>query len=137
MTRTRWCSLALASVVLVGACSSSSSHSTAKKISATPAETDAAYKPPACSVTPEAVTVTKVAGSEHDYTLTAFDDSKIRLHWFPIAGPAPVILMGPGWGEAGAEEKSGTGLFGDSPVTSLKQQGYNVLTWDPRGFGKS
>ena len=135
MTRIRW-SLAFACVLLVGACSSSS-HTTAKKTAATPAETDAAYKPPACTPTPAAVTVAKVAGSEHDYTLTSFDDSKIRLHWFPIAGPAPVILMGPGWGEAGAEEKSGTGLFGDSPVTSLKAQGYNVLTWDPRGFGKS
>ena len=137
MARARWCSLAVACVLLAGTCSSSSSHTTARKTAATPNETDATYEPPACNPTPAAVAVAKVTGSAHDYTLTSFDGAKIRLHWFPIAGRAPVILMGPGWGEAGAEEHSGTGLFGDSPVTALKQQGYNVLTWDPRGFGKS
>ena len=104
---------ALAAVLALAACSSATSKSKAKPKTATPA---------ACTMTTPAPKVAKVAGNAHDYTLTSsLDGARIRFHWFPIATSAPVILMGPGWGEAGAEEKGGTGLFGDSPVTSLKK----------------
>jgi hypothetical protein len=43
-----------------------------------------------------------VAGVEHDFTMTSFDGTQIRLHWFPLDHAAPTVLMGPGWGEAGA-----------------------------------
>lgn len=38
----------------------------------------------------------------NDYTITSFDGAEIRVHWFPVAGasaagPAPTVLMGPGW----------------------------------------
>ena len=75
--------------------------------------------------------------------MTTFDDSKIRLHWYPAAGaskekPAPTILEGPGWGQAGAEdEPASTSFLGSTSVHGLRAAGYNVLTWDPRGFGKS
>src|SRR5262245_55901635 len=120
---------ALTLVVVFAACSSSGSKNT------TPPTTAA----PAVCTNPNASApkVTKVPDVAHDYTLTSFDGSRIRFHWFPIAKEAPVVLMGPGWGESGAEENSGTGLFGDSPVKSLETAGYHVLTWDPRGFGKS
>jgi ABC-2 type transport system ATP-binding protein len=81
--------------------------------------------------------VVPVADVDHDFTMTSFDGTEIRFHWFPIDRDAPTVLMGPGWGEAGATETSGTGLFGDAPVAALHQAGYHVLTWDPRGFGKS
>ena len=75
--------------------------------------------------------------------MTAFDGAKIRLHWFPAPGATganrkPTVLMGPGWGLAG-DVKSGSsaGLFGALSVDGLNQSGYNVLTWDPRGFGVS
>ncbi len=78
-----------------------------------------------------------VAGTQHDYTMTSFDGAQIRFHWYPLDRRAPTVLMGPGWGEPGATENSGTGLFGDSPIGQLQADGYHVLTWDPRGFGKS
>ena len=46
--------------------------------------------------------------------------------------------MGPGWSESGDTDLTGTGdLFGTVSIRDLHQAGYNVLTWDPRGFGKS
>ena len=43
--------------------------------------------------------------------------------------------MGPGWGEAGDTDLSGTGdLFGTVSISDLHRAGYNVLTWDPRGL---
>jgi ABC-2 type transport system ATP-binding protein len=69
--------------------------------------------------------------------MTSFDGAKIRLHWYPITTKAPVVLNGPGWGESGATQDGGTGLFGDTPIGRLHAEGYHVLTWDPRGFGKS
>ena len=76
-------------------------------------------------------------GVAHDYTMTSFDGTRIRFHWYPLDHEAPTILMGPGWGSAGATESSGTGLFGDTPIGDLQREGYHVLTWDPRGFGQS
>lgn len=88
------------------------------------------------------VTVADVPGTRSDRTLTSFDGTKIRLHWFPVDGaskakPAPTILMGPGWSLAGDTNVDGAPLFGAISIRSLHDQGYNVLTWDPRGFGES
>ena len=90
------------------------------------------------------VTATPVPGSTSDWNLTSFDGTIIRLHWFPVAGataahPAPTILMGPGWGEAGDTDTTGTssGLFDFVTIRQLWNNGYNVLTWDPRGLGQS
>lgn len=66
----------------------------------------------------------------------------IRFHWFPAEGPAAgkpaaTILMGPGWGGAGDVNKATPGLLGAISIRTLLDHGYNVLTWDPRGFGQS
>ncbi len=85
-----------------------------------------------------------MAGVASDWTLTSFDGTAIRLHWFPVptatsANPLPTVLMGPGWGESGDTDvsTSSNDLFGALGIGSLQKAGYNVLTWDPRGFGKS
>jgi ABC-2 type transport system ATP-binding protein len=92
------------------------------------------------------VTVAPVAGEDHELTMTSFDDTDIRLHWFPVEGasaedPAPTILMGPGWSLSGDTDTTtstnGAALFGSLSIGSMWDAGYNVLTWDPRGFGKS
>ncbi len=74
----------------------------------------------------------------------SFDGTKIHLNFFPAAGLRPghraaTILVGPGWGSAGDTDPNskagpGTGYPGLGP---LRHAGFNVLTWDPRGFGLS
>jgi ABC-2 type transport system ATP-binding protein len=84
--------------------------------------------------------------SARDVTITSFDGTKIVAHWFvgKGVGPgerAPTILEGPGWSSAGDENAEGSGGFGSAfgvpGIASFIQHGYNVLTWDPRGFGQS
>lgn len=82
------------------------------------------------------------AASRTDLLVTSFDGTKILTHWFPVAGaskakPAPTVLMGPGWSLPGDTSTSGAALFGAASIKGLHDHGYNVLTWDPRGFGKS
>ena len=76
------------------------------------------------------------AAQAADVTVTSFDNTPITTHVFPAPGlaagaTAPTILNGPGWGSDGATDP-GTGL-----VKQLNDLGYNVVTWDPRGFGTS
>jgi len=84
---------------------------------------------------------TPVAGVPSDRDITSFDGTLIRAHWFPVelAGgkPAPTVLMGPGWSLSGDTDTQGSGVVGDVPIKDLRAHGYNVLTWDPRGFGRS
>jgi len=84
------------------------------------------------------------AAQATDVTVTSFDGTKIVAHWFPVAGASasstkPTVMMGPGWGGAGDENVSGTGStsVGIPGIKTLHDAGYNVLTWDPRGFGAS
>ena len=82
-----------------------------------------------------------VPGVLSDFDLTSFDHTTIRIHWFPdpsTAGkPTPTVLMGPGWGESGDTDTSQAGVQGALSIAHLWQGGFNVLTWDPRGFGQS
>ena len=86
---------------------------------------------------------TPVAGSASDFDITSFDGTLIRAHWFPVESPAsgtaPTLLEGPGWGSPGSADTtaSGSDLFGGLGIYNLRRHGYNVLTWDPRGFGAS
>jgi ABC-2 type transport system ATP-binding protein len=141
----RWLALSIAVVaVAAGAgCSSSTSKAASPNVSTT-TSVAGPYERPTC--TPPAaqeIAATPVSGSASDYDVTSFDNTLIRAHWFPVEDPgangAPTVLKGPGWGLAGDvnTEGSGYGLFGDLSINSLNGEGYNVLTWDPRGFGAS
>jgi len=86
------------------------------------------------------------AAERRDAFVTSFDGTRIWTHFFPAdgAGPSnrqPTIMVGPGWsmsGETSVEGGGGTAaLFGLSPLGTLHDAGYNILTWDPRGFGSS
>jgi ABC-2 type transport system ATP-binding protein len=73
--------------------------------------------------------------SARDGAVTSFDGTKIVYSFFPDpalrAGQrAPTVMFGPGYG-------SGRAASSDATVQALLGAGYNVVTWDPRGFGDS
>jgi ABC-2 type transport system ATP-binding protein len=79
--------------------------------------------------------------------VTSFDGTKISTNFFPAAGlttgqSAPTILEGPGLGSNGLTDPESTTGIGSSPglvpgIATLRDAGYNVTTWDPRGEGAS
>ena len=76
--------------------------------------------------------------------VTSFDGTRIVLSFFPAEGlqpgqKAPTVLIGPGWssGRDTDENSASSDLFGSTGVGPFRRAGYNVLTWDPRGFGES
>src|SRR3954466_12193711 len=87
------------------------------------------------------------AASAEDVTITSFDGTKIAAHWFAGKGVdrgarAPTVLVGPGWSSPGDTSSDGSGagpgaVFGVPGINNFISHGYNVLTWDPRGFGQS
>ncbi len=81
------------------------------------------------------------AAQARDATVTSFDGTQIVLsfHPSPSGGKAPTILEGHGWGGSrqtnpDAASDEATGNVGVGP---LREAGFNVLTWDARGFGSS
>ncbi len=137
-----------ASALLISGCSSSdgASEDVSDTVEAT---TDAATttaadgNTAACTrgVTGDLGEVNAVAGTASDWTITSFDGTDIRAHWFPTtaasAEGAPTVLMGPGWSLGGETSMEGSPIFGALGIGRLLAEGYNVLTWDPRGFGLS
>jgi ABC-2 type transport system ATP-binding protein len=84
-----------------------------------------------------------VAGAR-SMTVRSFDGTKLHVNFFtaadlPAGRRAPTVLMGPGWGSAGDTNPDGAALpsLGTVGVGTLRHAGFNVLTWDPRGFGAS
>jgi ABC-2 type transport system ATP-binding protein len=78
---------------------------------------------------------TATSAVARDGYVTSFDGTKIVYSFFPDpalkAGQrAPTVMFGPGYGSARANSS-------DPTVSGLLAAGYNVLTWDPRGFGDS
>jgi len=70
-----------------------------------------------------------------DGSLKSFDGTKIAYHFYPQPDlapgqTAPTLMNGPGYSSGGAAES-------DATVQAALEHGYNVLTWDPRGFGQS
>jgi ABC-2 type transport system ATP-binding protein len=75
------------------------------------------------------------------------DGTLISTNFFPAAGlqsglSAPTILEGPGLGSDGVTDPYSTDGILDIPglvpgVATLRDAGYNVVTWDPRGEGAS
>lgn len=139
-SKRRSAAVTVASLVSVAAiltaCSPSSSASSSTQAAAT--STDAACQPPSGWRSTRAV---PVPGVPSDFELTSFDGTTIRIHWFPdpsADGQArPTVLMGPGWGQSGDTDTSQAGVQGALSIAQLWQGGFNVLTWDPRGFGHS
>lgn len=83
-----------------------------------------------------AVAGTGPAVAARTVKVASFDDTQIVTHFFPATGlraggRAPTVLDGPGWGQPG-ETDPATGS-----IAPLVAAGYNVVTWDPRGFGGS
>jgi ABC-2 type transport system ATP-binding protein len=84
------------------------------------------------------------AASARDATVTSFDGTPISTHFFPAAGlpasgKAPTVLVGHGWGGSGATDPNSASdaVTGNTGLGPLRQAGFNVLTWDARGFGDS
>ena len=76
-----------------------------------------------------------------DQVVRSFDGTPIVTSFFPAANPgpggrSPTVLMTHGW--AGSRETNPNSGSSDSVgVGTLRRAGYNVLTWDARGFGQS
>lgn len=86
------------------------------------------------------------AAQARDEVVTSFDGTPLVTHFFPGKGssassPAPTVMVGPGWSMAGETQSQGAvgigGFFGTTAISVFIDNGYNVLTWDPRGFGGS
>jgi ABC-2 type transport system ATP-binding protein len=74
-----------------------------------------------------------------DAVVRSFDGTDLHVSFHPAkAGKrSPTILMTHGWG--GRRERNPDSASGDSTVgtAALRKAGFNVLTWDSRGFGDS
>ena len=137
-----WRALSVVAVTVAavasGACSTSEGRSTA---AGTPTTQPTTTAPVACEPdVAQEVGAAPVPGSTSDVDITSFDGTRIRAHWFPVGSPtapSPTVLMGPGWGMAGDTDVDAVGVLGAVTIATLRNAGYNVLTWDPRGFGAS
>lgn len=72
--------------------------------------------------------------------VTSFDGTKISTNFFPASGLefgeiAPTVLNGPGLGSAGNIDPTSLITTADlvPGLVPLRDAGYNVVTWDPRG----
>lgn len=68
----------------------------------------------------------------YTYKVTSFDGTLISTNFFPASGAIsgyqdPTILYGPGLATPGATDPT------DPTLALLRGNGYNVVTWDPRG----
>lgn len=142
MSRTRAAALAVV-LVLAAGCSSGSDAASEDDATTTTTEAPATERgaAPTCDqgATVEEVDAAAVAGSESDLDVTMPDGTVVRAHWFPAPTdePVPTVLMGPGWGLSGDTSTEGAPIFGALSIGAMNDEGYNVLTWDPRGFGES
>jgi ABC-2 type transport system ATP-binding protein len=77
-------------------------------------------------------------------TVTSFDGTPISTNFFPAAGlpagmTAPTLLLGPGFADPGETNpnSSWSTQYGVPGLAPLRADGYNVVTWDPRGVQAS
>src|SRR5688500_11287658 len=68
-----------------------------------------------------------------DVVVESFDGTDILAHFLPApaAGKKPTIMVGHGFGGQGERNPDASG------IKRLLNAGFNVLTWDARGFGSS
>jgi ABC-2 type transport system ATP-binding protein len=88
-----------------------------------------------CALVLSAAAVLASSASAADGYVTSFDGTKIVYSFFPdpqlkSGQTAPTVMFGPGYSSARSSSS-------DATVQALLGAGYNVLTWDPRGFGDS
>ena len=81
------------------------------------------------------------AAIARDVVVTSFDGTPIVAHYYSAEGlsagdRAPTVLAGPGYGSAGNTSPSADSSDAVGTAT-WRREGYNVLTWDPRGLGRS
>ncbi len=79
-----------------------------------------------------------------DFSVTSFDGTTITGDFFTPTAPAggrraPTVLFGPGWGGAAFTDPTmptdpTSGTIGVAPLLAA---GYNVVSWNPRGFQTS
>ena len=96
-------------------------------------------------VAPTAALLTAAAPAvARDAVVISADGTRIVTSFHPAAGlaagtKAPTILMTHGWG--GNRDADGTSTsseaIGNVGAAPLRKAGFNVLTWDSRGFGQS
>src|SRR3954453_7675729 len=83
------------------------------------------------------------AAVARDDTIKSFDGTKIALSFFPAPDlkhgqRTPTIMIGPGWSQArSSADDAGLDALGYAGPKVFLDAGYNVLTWDPRGWGVS
>lgn len=90
------------------------------------------------------VLATAAPAAARDAVVKSFDGTELHVSFFPAAGlkaghRAPTILQTHGWGQSrdtnpDSASSNATGNVGTGP---LRRAGFNVLTWDSRGFGDS
>ncbi len=91
-----------------------------------------------------ALAVLAPAAAARDQSVTSFDGIQISTSFFPAAGlkageKAPTVLVTHGWAGTRTTDENGAGSesVGNTGVGALRRAGFNVLTWDSRGFGTS
>src|SRR5688500_18887274 len=93
---------------------------------------------------PAAVLALAAPAHARDAVVPSYDGTPIVTSFHPAEGlppgaKAPTILMTHGWG--GTRDAEGTGdtseSIGNVGAGVLRRAGFNVLTWDSRGFGQS
>ena len=133
--------LLMGAALIAGCANDRATASVAKDSARTSTAPSTSAAPRACDQQPtqSPVAAAAVAGTPGDVDVTSFDGTTIRLHWFPAPGDGahPTVLMGPGWSQPGATLAQDPILFGALGISGMNDAGYNVLTWDPRGFGAS
>lgn len=80
--------------------------------------------------------------AEDLHTISSFDGTSITFYWFPAVGlaegqKAPTVLQGPGFGGQAQNNPDAASSPSNPGVGDLRREGYNVLTWNPRGISPS
>ena len=77
--------------------------------------------------------------SAREAVVRSFDGAELHVSFHPAkAGKrAPTILMTHGWGGKREQDPEGASSGANAGVGALRKAGFNVLTWDSRGFGES
>ena len=93
------------------------------------------------ALAPFLVLASAPAAQARDATVTSFDGTQIQLSFMPAdgGGKHPTVLEGHGWGGSRDTnpDSASDEATGNVGVGALRKAGFNVLTWDARGFGNS